>query len=145
MGARADSRQAGISLVEVLIAILILSFGVLGLVGLQAVSTKQSTDARYRSEATLLADKLVGKMWVSDRSVLKVNFSSSPAGTEYTAWLGDASTPGTVLGTLPGVDSNPPVVQVDDTTGVVTIAVNWKAPYETSQHSFVLKTQLNIN
>ena len=44
-------RQGGFMLIEALIAILIFSIGILGIVGLQAAAVNQSTDARYRSEA----------------------------------------------------------------------------------------------
>ena len=60
--------QAGVMLIEALIAILIFSVGVLGIIGLQGSATKASTDARYRSEAALLANELIGRMWTSDRT-----------------------------------------------------------------------------
>jgi type IV pilus assembly protein PilV len=43
-------------LLEALIAILIFSFGILGLVGLQANAINLSTDAKYRADAALLAN-----------------------------------------------------------------------------------------
>ena len=52
-------------LLEVLIALLVFSVGVLGLVGLQANSMQQSTQSRYHTEAMLLANDLTGQMWVA--------------------------------------------------------------------------------
>lgn len=139
-------RQAGSMLLEALVAILIFSMGVLGLVGLQSSSVKQSTDAKYRSEAGLLADGLIGKMWVSDKALLQTNFSSSPAGSEYTLWLGTATTAGTVLGTLPQASSNPPTVTFDPSgNGSVTITLNWQAPYEPTPHTYTLKAQIKAS
>jgi type IV pilus assembly protein PilV len=114
-------------LLEALIAILIFSIGILGIVGLQATAVKQSTDARYRAEAALLADQLIGQMWVSNRTTsnLQTQFNSATAGAGYQAWLARVS------GTLPGVTatSNPPAVNVT-ANGVVTISVFWLAPNE---------------
>ena len=60
-------RQSGAMLLEALIAILMFSLGVLGIVGLQAVSIKLAGDAKYRSDAALLAEEMLGQMWASDR------------------------------------------------------------------------------
>ena len=58
---RADS-QSGFSLIEVLISIVILSFGLLGLVGLQAAALQGNRDARLQSTAVLLARELAEMM-----------------------------------------------------------------------------------
>jgi type IV pilus assembly protein PilV len=52
-------------LLEALIAILIFSLGILSLVALQATSIQLTSDAKYRTDATLLANRLIGQMWVS--------------------------------------------------------------------------------
>jgi type IV pilus assembly protein PilV len=54
--------QAGFTLVEVLIAILVLSIGLLGLAMLQLESLKHNTDAYYRTQATLLAYDIIDRM-----------------------------------------------------------------------------------
>ena len=59
---RLDS-QRGAMLLEALIAILIFSFGVLGIVGLQGNMVKASTDANYRSEAAYIAQQRIGMIW----------------------------------------------------------------------------------
>ena len=48
-------RGAGFSLVEVLVAVLVLSIGLLGLAGLQIAGVKANDSARLRTEATLAA------------------------------------------------------------------------------------------
>ncbi|MEI7613152.1 MAG: prepilin-type cleavage/methylation domain-containing protein [Betaproteobacteria bacterium] len=55
--------QQGIVLLESLIAILIFSFGVLAIVGLQASMIKSTSDAKYRSEASYIAQQRIGQMW----------------------------------------------------------------------------------
>lgn len=61
-------RHGGFSLVEVLVAVLVFSLGVLGLMRLQASAIRMSTDARQRAEATFLADQLFARMLISDRA-----------------------------------------------------------------------------
>jgi type IV pilus assembly protein PilV len=143
LSARAD--QHGVMLVEVLIALLVFSVGVLGLVGLQASAVQQSSQARYRTEAMLLANDLFGQMWVAPSrtaAALAANFGSVSAGTGYVAWKTK------VASTLPGSTTHPPEVVVTPIaplfsivagasapaaaeltpTARVTITVRWKAP-----------------
>jgi len=51
--------QTGTSLIEVLVALLILAVGLLGLAMLQGKSLRVNTDALFRSEATLLANEII--------------------------------------------------------------------------------------
>ena len=129
-------------LLEVLIAILIFSFGMLGVVGLQATAVQQSTAARYRAEAALLAEQLIGRMWVDNRaaSALRAKYASCESCEGYAVWLE------TVKATLPGVQDNrnAPTVDIDATTGVVTITIFWQAPGEedASPHQYDIETQI---
>ena len=54
--------ESGFTLIEVLIALLILTVGLLGLAGLQAQGMFGSTDAALRSQATLYAYDMVERM-----------------------------------------------------------------------------------
>lgn len=56
--------QQGVALLESLIAILIFSMGILALAGLQGVMVKNTSDAKYRAEATFIAQQRLGLMWV---------------------------------------------------------------------------------
>lgn len=130
-------------LLEALIAILIFSVGILAIVGLQAVSIKLAGDAKYRSDASLLAEDLLGQIWTSDRVAanMSANYGSAAAGPGYTAWLAN------VAATLPGTTANPPTVVVDTTsgtatTGTTTITVRWQAPSEAVAHSHVVTAQI---
>jgi type IV pilus assembly protein PilV len=55
-------RQAGATLVEVMVAFLVLSIGLLGLAMLQAKSLRMNTDAYLRSQATLITNELIESM-----------------------------------------------------------------------------------
>jgi type IV pilus assembly protein PilV len=133
-------RQKGLMLIEALIAILIFSLGVIAMMGLQAASVKLSGDAKYRSDANLLANELIGQMWTSDRTpaTLVTNFQGGAGtnGAAYNNWVAD------VAAALPGVNgvaANQPVVTVTQvpptppatsTSDQVTITIFWKSPNE---------------
>lgn len=123
-------RQQGAVLMEALVAILIFSFGILGIVGMQATAIQQSSDARYRADAALLVEQLIGEMWVGDRAVANLqtlyNTCSSSSCTGYQGWYGR------VAATLPGVatvGATRPTISVD-AAGLVTVSVFWRAPNE---------------
>lgn len=146
------SRQTGSMLLEALISILIFSMGILAIVGMQAASIKQAGDAKYRTDANLLVNQLIGQMWVSNRTAATLaNNFASPNGAAYLAWVGNADTPGTVQATLPGIDTNPPTVVVTQVAGtappltassLVTITVFWQVPGETVAHQHVAIAQI---
>ena len=55
--------QQGVVLIEALIAILIFSFGILAISGLQAAMIKNTSEANYRSEASYIVQQQLGRMW----------------------------------------------------------------------------------
>lgn len=55
-------RNRGFSLLEVLIALLIFSFGLMGLAALQSFSVKNNQSSSLRSQATLLAYQIIDAM-----------------------------------------------------------------------------------
>ena len=60
---RPRRQQTGVMLLEALIAILIFSLGILAIIGLQAQSIRNSSEAKYRADASFLANQLIGYMW----------------------------------------------------------------------------------
>ena len=151
--------QSGVMLLEALIAILVFSFGVLGLVALQASAIQGSRDAQYRSQAAMLANDLIGQMWATCRvgADLQTNFQgdgeqTGPTniltdGQAYTDWADRVS-----LGlspTLPG--AIPPNVQITPggvgppkTATQVVVTLNWRAPNEdpAASHSYRVVFQI---
>ena len=59
---KVSNQDAGFSLIEVLIALLVLSIGLLGLALLQVESIKYNTDAYFRTQATILAYDIMDRM-----------------------------------------------------------------------------------
>ena len=59
---RDSNRQRGMTLLEVLIALLVLSIGLLGMAGLQVTSIRNSHSAYMRSQASILAYDAIDRM-----------------------------------------------------------------------------------
>ena len=75
--ARGHARsQNGSSLIEALVAVMIFSFGVLGLAGLQGVMLRSQSDAKYRTDAAFMASEVMGLAW-TDRTNLSL-YATTP-------------------------------------------------------------------
>ena len=57
------SVQEGVVLLEAMIAILIFSVGVLAIVGLQGAMLRNTSDSKYRADASYIAQQRIGAMW----------------------------------------------------------------------------------
>lgn len=135
------SQQRGMLLLEALIAILIFSLGILGVVGLQAASIKQATAAEDRAKAASLANDLISRMWASNHATLSTNFSST--GDGFTHWL--ETVEGSKLPGVKGSDSLKPTISFTDgpasATGIAVstqaeIVIKWQAHNESSAHQY---------
>lgn len=73
-------------LLEILVSILIFSFGVLALVGLQGSMTRAQTEAELRAEASFLAGEAIGLMWTSATSLDSYNGASCSANDVCNIW-----------------------------------------------------------
>ncbi len=139
-----SSRVRGFALMECLFAILIFAVGILALVSLQATSINESATAKYRTDASLLANQLIGEMWVANRTTAALTAAfASPGGTAFATWKTKVDT------TLPGAATYPPTVVIDTIAGIngsrVTITVRWKSPAEKAAeaaHQYTVITQI---
>ncbi len=146
--------QRGSMLLEALIALLLFSMGILGLMGLQAVAVKNTADAKYRTEAAFLANQIIGQMWADNPANLAAyahnpttagncNFGGTAStNANVTAWLGNASTKGTVTGSLPGATSALQQITIG-ANNLVTVTICWQGPQETVAHNYVAVAQVN--
>lgn len=127
-------RARGMTLIEVLVAILIFSFGLVGLVALQARALHFSTSAEDTNRAALLANELTTTMTVSQTTSLPAS-----AVEAWQARVADATTA--------GLPNGAGTVSVDSTTGLATITITWQPPNAasgtvTSQNQYV--TQFKV-
>ena len=125
--------QSGGSLLEGLLAILIFSIGMLSLLMLLSASLVETGNARYRSEASLLASDLVSQMWTGDRSLveLRARFTKTES-DDYQRWLA------TVHSRLPGTSgtTNLPIISIDEQRQV-KIQMFWQAPGDGKTHQLL--------
>ena len=78
------SRQRGASLIEVLVAFLLLSFGLLGLSGLQINALKNNQSALQRSQATMLAYFMMDAMRANKDDAIAGTYNLGTPGTPPT-------------------------------------------------------------
>jgi type IV pilus assembly protein PilV len=127
---RTRGQQTGVMLLEALIAILIFSVGILAIVGMQATAVQDQGEAKYRTEAAFLANRVVGQMWGAMGNV-QGNVQANLAQFAYAG--GGAVPPGiqpwvtTVQTMLPGATAFPPTIAVNADNSVV-VTVRWQAP-----------------
>jgi type IV pilus assembly protein PilV len=105
----------GFTLIEVMIALLIFSVGILGSVALQAKVVQMATQNSDRARAAVLANEMVSQLWA--------NQSSTPTSTYLTAWQGRVSDP-TVSGLPNGLGS---VTACAGVANCAQILVTWQA------------------
>jgi len=127
----AKRHMGGIVLIEVLIAMLIFMFGVLGLVGLQASVTRAQTDSKVRADAAYLASEMVGRLWSDVANI--ANYDSSKCAS--TALCKDWQTK--VAASLPNGAGTLTVAA----NGDVTISVSWKGP-DGQTHTYATNTTI---
>lgn len=66
---KSQRTQSGSIMIEALVSVLIFSMGILALVGLQGAMVKNSSDAKYRADASFIAQERLGRMWTDPTNV----------------------------------------------------------------------------
>ena len=111
---RRSTLQTGFSLVEVLISIVILSFGLLGMVGLQAAAIQSNKEARLQSTAGVLARELAEMM----RSNMVVSLGTTAATNPFLVDVRSAGTPAVMVPSNPSYCLNATNTAVTCTSGI---------------------------
>jgi type IV pilus assembly protein PilV len=110
---RVDWRGAkGFSLIEVMVALLVLAIGLLGLAALQTVSLQGGQNAYYRTQATNLAYEVSDFARVNRSVVLAT--CNLPILAGWTAFVGDQLPAGALTAAV-----------TDCPNGEVTVTVTW--------------------
>lgn len=129
--------QQGVMLLEALMGLLIFSFGILAFIGMQANAISNTTETKFRSDASFLASQLSSQIWADKANVGSYVYTGGAIPSKLTAWS-DA-----VKGTLPGVGTvgsssfepgmNPTILLTGSigTTTELTITLHWKQPSAT--------------
>jgi type IV pilus assembly protein PilV len=129
--------QSGFTLIEVMVSMLIFSFAVLGLVGMQARAVQISTDAENRMRASLMADEIISLMWNNSTVSL-------PSAT-ITTWQGRVTN--AAVSGLPAscATCGGTVTVGSDTTTLLpmaTITIIWQAPSASSPSQFITTLEM---
>lgn len=123
--------QHGVMLLEALIGILIFSIGILALLGMQAVAMSTTIDAKYRSEASFLANEIVGVMWGDPANLSDYATASCAATPRCTDWLAR------VQALLPNATgANAPTIAVNNRR--VEVTVRWQPPGDVASSHVVV-------
>ncbi len=117
----------GVVLIEVLVAMLIFMFGVLGMVGLQASVTRAQTDSKFRADASYLASEMVGRLWSDMANLSSYNGSSCASTNLCKEWQSKVSQ------SLPQGSGS---IAITVSTGDAVITVTWIGP-DGQTHSYV--------
>jgi len=161
-------QQSGMFLLEALIAILIFSLGILGMVAMGGTAIAAQSDAQYRNEAANFANEIASKIALNvDRSDIPTSlqaYAHQPVDAGYCNFAGAASgspivlgwvdeVRGAVAGTpgLPGATNVSQQIAIGDpvtTFNRVTITVCWQPPSTSATplqpwHRHVLMTYIN--
>jgi type IV pilus assembly protein PilV len=111
--------QAGVMLLEALLAILIFSVGILAVVGMQASAVQDLSEAKYRSDAAFLANQVIGDIWANSANVAQYAYPGSGAVPGVLQnWVNG------VNARLPGSTTFPPIITVNG--NVVTVTMRWQ-------------------
>ncbi len=131
----AKDKQSGAVLLESLIAILIFTIGILGLIGVFASSMKNVSEAQSRTEASFLVETLIAKMITADPATRATTYAS-PSGSEYLSWVNDRVKNSSTGLPRPGT---PTVLFAGNQ---VTITLTWKDRSDSPQRTYTATTSL---
>lgn len=133
-------------MMEVLVAVLVFSVGILGMAGMQARAVQMAGDAQQRAEASYLAEQLFARLLISDRASAPA-FAHHPGGSERCAPTGAASADPRVKEWLAEVASAFPrakpqeqQIVVDDNR--VTVRLCWPAGENEAPHSLEVRNRI---
>lgn len=140
------NKQSGSVVLEALIAFLLFSMGVVGLIGLQTAAFTDSVQSKYRMDAGFLTNQVISSMWVDGvDKVPDYAVAGGVGGVKTEAWLAQ------VYNLLPGSVDNPPsITVVDDSNATgkryaVTVTIMWMPPKDTVAHRYVGSAYINRN
>ena len=126
------SLHQGVMLIEALVPILLFTLGIVAVMGLQANSILQVSQAKYRTDASYLANQIIGQMWVDQSNI--ATYLSAGGNARRTSWdTAVAKTLPAGVGTITRAGSS------------VTVTLQWKAPDDNAAHSFISVANINPN
>ena len=83
----APSPQAGFTIIEMLIAVLVISIGLLGMAGLQTTGIQQSHNSYLKTQASMLAYDMADRMRSNLQGVNAGNYDAVDSCHQVMAWF----------------------------------------------------------
>lgn len=132
---------SGFSLVEVLVALFVLSIGLLGLAALQTTSLQYNTGSYFRTQATFLAYDIIDRMRANSTAIADSdgNGYDQPASSDVPSSTNCDTTScnsaqlalydvkrwyDRAVATLPNATATPPTIDIDSSRNA-TITIRW--------------------
>jgi type IV pilus assembly protein PilV len=148
------NKQRGMALLEGLIALLIFSIGIIGLMGLQAAAIGNLTDSKLRVDASFLANQIIGHIWSERDNAAQYHYNNTAASANCDPAAPPSGVNATVCNWLQNVRIMLPdaanqlqeIAVTNVATGVndIQVIVRWRSPRDPSgqSHSFVTTTRI---
>lgn len=116
-------RQRGLSMIEVLVAMVILSLGLLGMAGLQAAGLRTSQSAFYRAQAAQYAEDMAERMRANLGQATQYGITLAATGATCGGTCGNDTNEWLArVRSLPAGDGS---IAIDLANETVTITVQW--------------------
>lgn len=119
-------------MMDVLMAILLFSVGVLALVGLQGALKRSQTESKVRADASYLASELIGQIWSNIGQLSSYTSTGCASVNACKEWQDKVSA------SLPKGSG---VVEATSATGDVTVTISWTMP-NGDTHKYVTQTTI---
>jgi type IV pilus assembly protein PilV len=156
------TKQKGMLLIEVMVALLLFVVGILGLVQAMSVSQSAQSDAQFRTDAATHASNIVQQIWLKVDHTNAAAFNTSlaefqhqnggascafsgnaSANADVTAWIAKVRSGSTAL---PGATAAMQQVRIDAAAGNrVTVTLCWQGPKDTAPRKHVYSAYVNEN
>ncbi len=127
----------GFSMVEVLVALVVLAIGLLGLAGLQATGLRYSGNSALRSQALILSQDIVERMRANPTGVAANNYTASTLPTAYSADCSATTCSASALATFDLVNLKSTIDNRLPAGATATIATTVNSP-STGIHTVVI-------
>lgn len=130
--------ERGVALIEALIAVLVFSIGVLGLIGLLGISIKSTADAKYRADAAYFANQIISDIWLDQANAASYKHNdgadvctSAGGGSAASAYATANAWLTAVAAGLPGATGGRQQITVAGVNPItVTVTVCWHGPQD---------------
>ena len=129
IGAGGRDSQQGVMLLEALVAILIFTIGIIAVMGMQVASINEVTQAKYRTDASYLANQIIAMMWIDQPNLASYASPGSPGRITWDA---------TVANTLPAGQG---VIVVNGQQ--VSVTIQWRLPSDIVTRRYLSVANIN--